>query len=216
MAPRISCNLPRRIGHSRSPELNSLEYDYDKENVYCKGPICSNHKEKNHSESPGSVNSRAQWNAVHSKQMRRRAFEVQDRNVGWSYNSSASPRRLDLQVDVELKMKWTRERSKSTTNSQTPLWLNIRKPRCKSSPKAPVQNLHMWTSEKFERLQERIRLRDKLKDLLTNPSKQKPCKAVVSQLPSEFDKKLFSFYSRKSYSDSGKSPAQKDFMKKSR
>jgi len=202
MTPRISCNLPRRIDHCRRPEQNSSEYDYDKENVYFKGPICSNHKEKNHSERPVSINPRAQWNAVHSKQMRRRAFEVQDRNVGWSYNSSDSPRRLDLQVDVELKMKWTRERSKSTSNSQTPLWINSRKPRYKSIPKAPVQNLHMWTPEKFERLQERIRVRDKLKDLLTNPSKQKPSKAVVSQLPSEYDKKLFSFYSRKSYSDS--------------
>jgi len=190
------------MNHCRRPELNSLEYNYDKENVYCKGPICRNNKEKNHSELPVSINPRAQWNAVHSKQMRRRAFEVQDRNVGWSYNSSASPRRLDLQVDVELKMKWTRERSISTINRQTPLWINSRKPRCKSSPNAPVQNLHMWTPEKFERLQERIRVRDKLKDLLTNPSKQKPSKAVVSQLPSESDKKLFSFYSSKSYSDS--------------
>jgi len=173
--PRTSNNLTYRIGHRQRSELNFFENDHDKENIYDEGRICSIRKERNH-----SIDHHAQWKTTRSTYKSRRSFGCQERNVDWSYNPSALSRRSDLEVDVELKMKWVQKRSKSSTNGRTPLWINKWNSEYQRSPNAAVQNLQMWTPEKFERLQERICLREKMKDLFANPSKQKPNKEKVN------------------------------------
>jgi len=166
---RISKNFPNRVGYRGRPQLNPLDHDHDMENVNCKVAICSVYKEENHPQRQVRTNHQTQRNVVNSKQMSRRSFGVKDRNVGLKYNRDISPKRSRLQVDEGDKIHWTQKRSKSSTNSLTPSWKNHSKSRYPSSPNLALQNFHLWTPERFERLQERVCRRVKLKNLPTNP-----------------------------------------------
>jgi hypothetical protein len=199
--PSISNNLPDRFGHRRLPDQNSLEHAHDEKDVCYKDPISSSHKDENLSERT-RIKHLAQPNAVHSEQISRRSFGAQDRNVGWSYNSSVPPKRSDFQLDIELKRKWTQERSKSSSNGLTPSWIHNQKSACQSSLKPVVQSLQMWTPEKFQRLQERVCGREKLKDIFLNPSSQVPNRGKDTQLSNNSKEKLFSFLYRKKFTDS--------------
>jgi hypothetical protein len=134
--------------------------------------------------------------------MSRWSVGIHDKDIGRSSNLSTSARPSDLQVDVELKMKWTGKRSISSTNGLAPLWKNNLKSQYQSSLNPADQNLHIWSLAKCQRRQEQITVLVRLKNLQANMPKQKQNKAVVTQLPNESKKKQFSFYSRKSYSES--------------
>jgi len=195
MKPRNLHNPSDRFGHRQHPELNSLEHNHDAEYVCYKDPISSNHKDKDLSERP-RINHHAQPNTVQSVQMSRRSFGIQDRNVGCNYNSSVSPRRSDLLQDIELKMRWTLERSKFSSNGLTPLGIHSQKSACLSSLKPVLQSLQIWTPEK-----ERVCLRKRLEDLSLNPTSKIPNRAKDTQLSNSCKEKLLSVISRKKFLD---------------
>lgn len=177
-------NRGRYIGHLQPCFFGR---DYDKENVSNQKLVGRGFQERTFSEKRACYDYQAQWNAVRTKPKSVPSFGLQERNVSQKYNLNASPTRSDLQTDFELKMKWTRKKPKSSTKAP------FRKFWRSSTPKTNMQNFCKWTPEKFNRLQERISMREKLTGLLDKSSKDQLLGGKGKHCPLGHEKQLRRF-----------------------
>jgi len=164
----IEQNRDRYFGHHK-PCL--MEHVYDKENVNTL--IRSGYQETNISKKRACNDNYSQWNAVRCKPKKVPSFSLQERNVSQKYNQSTLPTRTDLQIDIELKMKWTQKKSSSLTDSTLPISISNGKSWRPPTLKPNMEKLNAWTLEKFQRLQERISEREKMKGLFVKSSKDR-------------------------------------------
>jgi len=156
------------------PQPYFMGHGYDKENVKAQKLVGRGYQERTFSEKRACNNYQSQWNAVRCKPKSVPSFSLQEQNVSQKYNSSASSTQSDVQTDVELKMKWTRKKPSPLTNGQLPISINNGKSWRPPTHKPDMDNLYKWTPDKLQRLQERIRVREKLKGLSANSSRDRP------------------------------------------
>jgi len=166
--PNIEQNRDRYFRH---PKPCLMGHGYDKENVDTL--IGCGYQERTFSEKRACNNYQAQWNAVRWKPKKVPSFLLQERNVSQKYNPRALPTRTDSKTDIELKMKWTRKKSSSLTNSTLPISISNGKYWRPPTLNPNMENLNAWTPEKLLRLQERIREREKMKGFLVQSSKDR-------------------------------------------
>jgi len=141
-----------------------LRDDYDKENVNNQKSVCSGYLEGTFSEKRACNDYQAQSNAVRFKAKTMPQFGIQERNVIYKYNPSVSPILSDLQTDLDLKMKWTRKKPKSSTKAR------FRKSWRSSTSKPNMQHFCNRTPEQFKHLQ---CVRETFKDLVDDKSSRK-------------------------------------------
>jgi len=162
-----------RDRYFRHPQPNFMGHDYDKENVNAQKLISRGYQERTFSEERACNDYQAKWNAVRYKPKTVTSSGLQERNVSQKYNLSSSITRSDLQTDFELKMKWTRKKPSTLINGNLPISISNGKSWRPSTLKPDMENHYKWTPAKLLRLQERIRVREKLKSFFAMTRKDK-------------------------------------------
>jgi len=157
------------FGHTQP---NLMEHNYDKKNINAQKLVGRDYQERTFSEKRpcNDFQLQLQWNAVRPKTVP--SFSLQERNISQTYNPSALPTQSDLQTDIELKSKWTRKKPSTLTNGLLPT--SISNGKSWRPLQQDMENLYKWTPEKLQRLQERIRAREKCKGLYGGKGKHCP------------------------------------------